>query len=207
MTEKRWFLIFTTVMTVVVLWFMSVYHKWDATWGIVPVLFIALLGSIITWRILDEVDWFEFPYDGIEAKIMMIPAIGIVLSLTLGIQFAEPTAEVAWSQDEHGVASYNYDYAQTRGGYYYNSWSNQWASNDTSSSAGSSRTTSSSRSSKGDGEAILVIALIVLAVALVCMSAFIPHFWVVSCVVLLTVMARIAWREHEIESNRGFHRY
>lgn len=46
-----------------------------------------------------------------------------------------------------------------------------------------------------DGEECLVMILIVVVIASVLASAYIPHFWVVATLILLTLMAVISLRE------------
>lgn len=179
------------------------YRKIEAFWGAIPVVLIAAVTVVCLAAGLLMTDWFRERYRRTGPKWSLTIIAGFALSLFLGVYFTEPleygaqsrndkvAATMQQSSDEHPAAN---DYSRSRTGvFYYSNWA----------STGGSSASSSSGSSIGSGfkcsgkscEGIAYVLLIILVLILIIASAVIPHFWVVACATLLTMIWILFIRE------------
>ena len=138
-----------------------------------------------------------------------IAAIGFVLSIGFGIHFAEPMAQkiassgaaAAWSPGPTTDDNY-YNYENTRGRAIFYDLT-------TRPSYGSSAPSINipECSGKDCGYAVLGIILVLLVLAVVVASMFVPHFWVVGGMLLLTIMVMISLQELRQRPWGGSYRY
>jgi hypothetical protein len=176
------FMVAATIVTAIILSAVLVwYKKWEASWGPMNVLVVSAVMVAITLILGIKSQWFQDRRRRFGRRVFLIPLAGLVLSVGLGLYSTEPK--------EFGGRTRNSGFQSEAA---------RW---------------SASRASEGrflgiaignsldivdidcDGEACLVLFLVLIAVVCVVSSAFIPHFWVLAGHLLLTIMALIALRE------------
>ena len=115
--------------------------------------------------------------------VFVIPLLGFVLCIFLGVYNTEPIELGGHTRLE------KYDFSQTRAGRsnYFYFWQN------TGRSSGSIDLPECT--GKNCGYVYLAVLLILVVIVCVLGSAFIPHFWVLSTLLILTFMIVIASRE------------
>lgn len=162
------------------LWFGKIY----ASWGPFNVLIVALLAIalVLVWSIRS--DWFQVRRSHLSTRVYLIPAIGWLICILIGIGFAEPREYGGVSRLERSqtVTSEEYQGLMSSGDSYV-----FWR---TAGSAGEAISDFDC-----DDEGCLVVLLVVIIVVAVLASATIPHFWVVATMLLLTLMGVITMRE------------
>ncbi len=177
-TNTHWMVVIITLALITFSFFVFRFHKVEASWGSVPVLvptFIAMLA--LAWFI-PRTRWFRDYRDHTPMWIFFVPTIGLIVSLWLGLAITEdpntlrtvPTAQVSYnSYQPTGII------VQSVGDM-----------TDFGIPVGLS-------DCDGDacGYIFLVIGLIVLVFILVVGSAVIPHFWILSCSIMIGIMLLI----------------
>lgn len=165
------------------LYLFMYYEKFDAEWfGGVKVIYISTLAAFLVALALANFRWFQNRFRSAPVKMFAIVAVGLILSTMLGIYFTEPAGRTSMSDEEY---SYN-DYSRSRAGIYY-----YYLFVDTADVAAGT----SIPDIDLEGEGVVILFLIVLVVFLVVASIFISHFWVLSGVVLITIMGMFVYRE------------
>mgnify|MGYP001827686693 CR=1 FL=1 len=176
------FMVAATVVTAIMLSATLVwYKKWEASWGPLNVLVVSAAGVAITLVVGIKSQWFQDRRRRIGQQVFLIPLAGLALSVALGLYSTEPK--------EFGGQTRN------RG---FQSQADRWAASRASESRFLGLAIGNSLDILDidcDGEACLVLFLVLIAVVCVVSSAFIPHFWVLAGHLLLTIMALIALRE------------
>lgn len=178
-TKAQVMFVMTGILALFFLYFFLKLHKIEAAWGGIPVYIPAFIVAGIGTMIIVNTRWFHNQQLRTPLRIFLIPLIGIVLSMWLGIQTENPGN---LSFDVQNQVVYNeftplaFDFI---------------------------RVPLSAGSSVGSFDCdedfclivVLVIALIVITLLMVIGSAFIPHFWILSCLVLLTILMIITIHE------------
>jgi hypothetical protein len=170
------------------------YHKWDAQWAWANVPAVAVLAAIAAvWWVRHQA-WYWAAEKPARLRVLLIPAAGFVFCALVGIYFTEPieagglmtrSGEISpLAAERTGVAG-SYDYGETRAG----NWAILADLADLGDFAGSG----------GDGDELcFILFLVILVIVLVVGSFFIPHFWVLGTLVLVAIMALVAYREFQV---------
>jgi hypothetical protein len=161
------------------------YDKWETGWGSFHVVAVAVLVSAVAIVVAVRSVWFQRRTYCTANWVFAIPLAGFVLCATLGIYYAEPMERDRTSRLEWEAGGSEVAWQQPR--------------------------TSGFRLLRGvdipleiafpdcddDDCAVLYLALLLVIVVIVSVaaSAFIPHFWVVGVLLMVTLMAMIAARE------------
>jgi hypothetical protein len=180
-TNVQTMFIVSVLTALAFLFFVLKLHKLDATWGGLSVVLCGLVLSIIVAVIFMNTDWFKDQQLPTPLGAFFIPVVAIVLSMLLGLQ-TEDLRNLGFDLNEQ-VAFNTY---QTTGFELFD--------------VGGLPDISFDCNDDGCLVLMLIIALIVIALVLVAGSAAIPHFWVVSVMILLTIMLIITI--HEFRTRR-----
>ena len=190
------------------------FRKIEAYWGPIPVTLIAVVCALCVAAALLMTDWYKERYWRTGAKWIWAIVIGFVLSFWLGVFFTEPLEYGAMSRNDKVAATSHQssseqpaanDYSRSRTGtFYYSNWYSSGGTSNSSSSSGGGSFKCSGKSCEGIAYALLIALVLILIIA----SAVIPHFWVVACLLLLTVIWILFIRELLVnEQRRQYSRY
>ncbi len=178
-TSTHWMIVILGLALITFSFFVFRFHKVEAAWGGVPVLIPTFFALLALAFFIPRLRWFREYRERTPMWIFLVPTIGLVISMWLGLAKTEdpnvlrpaPAAEVSYNtyqpagiffQTAGNVADYGIPLSLP----------------DCDSDA--------------CGYIFLVIGLIVLVFVLVVGSAMIPHFWILSCSILLGIMVLIA---------------
>jgi hypothetical protein len=178
-TATIWMIVLTGIAALVFFFFVFRFHKVEATWGPIPVVLPTFVGMIVLVWFIPRTPWFQDQTDYTPIWVFLIPTAGLIISLMVGIQRTENLSLLRASRQ--APVEYNsYPY----GGLFLQLLAE---ASDVGSGLGLSNC-------DGDecGVLFLLIALVILTLILVIGSAFIPHFWVFSGSIMLSIMAVIA---------------
>jgi hypothetical protein len=162
------------------------YDKWEAGWGIFNVVAVAALVSAVAVLVAVRSVWFQRRTYCTANWVFAIPLAGLVLCATLGLYYAEPIERGGTSRLEGEAGGSEVTWQPPR--------------------------VSGFRLFRGAMDIVpdipfptcddddcavlyLVFILIIVVIVSVAASAFIPHFWVVGVLLMVTLMAVIAARE------------
>jgi hypothetical protein len=171
------------------------YKKWEAHWGTVNVLLISAVIVAITLLVGLRSPWFQKRKERTKRRTFVMPLVGFILSVGLGLFFTEPK--------EFG--------GQTRSGGY-SSEPARWSASRASEydllgiRSGSVWDFDVGCDEEDEDDDCFVPLLFYIVVVCVVSSVFIPHFWVLAGHLLLTVMALIAVRELLVAERRSARR-
>jgi hypothetical protein len=177
MTNTIWMLIIISLSLLIFSFFVFRFHKMEAMWGPVPVLIPTMLGLFALAYFIPRTRWFRDMSVYTPMWIFIIPTLGFILTLWLGLSKTENMGLLRVPQQ--AVAGYN-TYQATgillQAG-----------------EVGSNALDFNIPDCDGDACAIvLVILLVALVFVLVIGSAMIPHFWLLSGSIMLGIMVLIA---------------
>ncbi len=181
-TNAQLMVVVTALLFFIFLFFVLRLHKLASTWDGLPVVIPTLLMiGVVTW-IVTRSSWFKNQNLRTPRRIFVVPVLGIILSMLLGISFAEDWSSAAWSAVEGTRTSPQgssepVDFVADFDGSIF-----ELAECD----------------DEGCEVLFLVIVLFVLTLLMVVGSAFIPHFWFLSGSVLLTILLLITLHEIRI---------
>ena len=178
-TNTHSMLILAGVAAVLFIFFVFRFHKVEAMWGPIPVIIPTFVGMIALAWYIPRTRWFRTSSYHTPMWIFLIPTIGFILSMGLGLARTE-NMEVLRAQPEQPVS--------------YNSNPTGYMIIDTVGNSVDSGLALDLPSCDDDACAIilLVVGLIILTLILVIGSATIPHFWILSGSLLLGIMLLIA---------------
>jgi hypothetical protein len=178
-TNTHWMVLIASVALITFSFFVFRFHKVEAAWGPVPVIIPTSIGMLALAWFIPRTGWFRFSHDHTPMWIFFIPTIGLIISLWLGLGKTEDINIIR--SDPAQTVSYNT--IQPTGIFY------QGVGD-----VADIGLSFALPDCDGDvcGAIFLVILLIVLTFVLVIGSAFIPHFWILSCSILLGIMVLIA---------------
>lgn len=178
-TNTHWMVVIIALALITFPFFVFRFHKVEAAWGPVPVLvptFIAMLA--LAWFI-PRTGWFRDYRDRTPMWIFLIPTVGLIISLGLGLAKTEDpnTLRAAPAQPVS-----------------YNTYQPTGLFLQTAGDVAEFGVPLNIPDCDGDacGYIFLVIGLIILVFVLVVGSALIPHFWILSCSLMLGIMLLIA---------------
>jgi len=160
--------------------FVFRFHKLEAMWGPIPVVVPTIVGMLAWAWFIPRTRWFQNQRIYTPMWVFAIPALGFIFTLVVGLAKTE-NMRVIVAPPQQSI-NYTYNTYQYTGSFF--------------------------REAAGVGEwgvqlelpscdddicgVLLVIALIVLTFVLVIGSALIPHFWLLSGSILISIMALIA---------------
>jgi hypothetical protein len=178
-TNTHWMVIIVTLALVMFSFFIFRFHKVEATWGPIPVIVPTTLAMLALAWFIPRTSWFCHSRDYTPMWIFLIPTIGLVISLWLGLSKTENLATLRAAPTD--PVSYNTYrpagiFLQTAGDVV----------------GGGFNVSLPDCDNDACGAILLVIGLIILTFVLVIGSAFIPHFWILSTSLLLGIMLLIA---------------
>lgn len=174
--------------------FISAYGKWDASWGNWNVILVSLAVAAAAVVIILSTSWFHDQDYYSPIWVFLIPIGGICLCLWLGIYMTEPMelggpTAYQTATGNNTAQSQEEDFHRSRAFLYF------YSSPSTSASSSSSTSFSAPKCSGKSCNGYLIVLLVILVLILVIGSALIQHFWVLSCILLATIMVMIAVHE------------
>jgi hypothetical protein len=174
-TEPIWMILMIGIAVPAFTFFVFRFHKVEAVWGSIPVVLPTLAGiGILAWFI-PRTRWFQNYRGYTPMWVFLIPTAGLIFTIMVGIGQTENSGTIRSSRQE--TIEYNtYQYT----GFIIDRVSDFGFLLDFLSCSGE------------DCVVSLVIGLVVLTFILVAGSALIPHFWLFSGSILLSIMALIA---------------
>lgn len=158
------------------------YRKWQASWmGCLNVNLVAVVAGFFIGVYGLRTTWFQERRKRFSWWIFFIPLMAFAISAFLGLYFAEP--EIKSIRDlpvNQGVS-----YTATGSNERINEFDGR----------GIFSIMDGAMEIDCDDEACLVLVLVVIAIACIAASAFIPHFWIVATTILWVIMLLITARE------------
>ena len=176
-TPTAWMILLTGTGVLVFSFFAFRLHKLEAMWGAIPVAVPTLIAMAALAWFIPRTRWFRDFAQTTPVGIFIVPTIGLIFTLLVGITRTENLTVLQATRQE--VIEYNTPPATVL----------------LQQAAGIGEWGMYLGVPSCDGEECLVfmvIALVVLTFILVIGSAFIPHFWLFSGSILLGIMALIA---------------
>jgi hypothetical protein len=151
------------------------YRKWMAAWGSINVLVVALVVVLLAAWVMFRTYWFEDRDHRSRPHMYVIPALGWLICISLGVYWAEPVEFGSLSPLERSQLAASVAY---------------WSSTRAGDALGVFEFVSVDSLSCDDE-----LCMIVVVVLCILGSIAIPHFWVVATLLLLTIMTVITIRE------------
>lgn len=183
-STTHFFVVLTVIAALIEFGILLWYRKESASWGPLNVFVTALAAVAITLALTVPARWFQNRQRRLAPYVFLIPFAGWLICMLVGIRYAEPMEYGGMSALERSQLARSENYwPSTRAGTSYFIY-------NTVEGGGSMLADMDC-----DGEECLVMILIVVVIASVLASAYIPHFWVVATLILLTLMAVISLRE------------
>ncbi len=176
------------------LWCFFYYGKLtNAFWfGWMPVGVAAIGLSLVLFAFVRRTDWYNNRFYRTPTWVMLVAFAGFASALFLGIFMTE---QVAPAQNEQSLTAENdvdYGYVGSRAYYITREYLNIGPTPEI---------TFPDCDDEACAYVFLAMLFILLSVILVAGAALIPHMWVLSCLVLLTLIALLAL--HEIRRDRS----
>lgn len=190
-TNTIWMVILVGIGLVIFSFFVFRFHKMEAAWGPIPVIIPTFFGLLALGYYIPRTSWFQQSQEYTPMWIFLLPTIGFIITLGVGLARTENMALLGGASGE--VVQYNLvrsagPFLQSVG------------------DAGEIGLDFDLPDCDGDGCAvILVIGLVVLVFIMVIGSALIPHFWLLSGSILLGVMLLIAIHDLRIRPEKRVH--
>ena len=183
------------VAALVYLWCVFYYGKMtDAIWfGWMPVGAAAMVLALVLFAFARRTGWYHNRFYRTPTWVILIAFAGFAAALFLGIYMTEHVvpsqSDPMLTAAEEGI---DYGYVGSRAYYITRQYLDSGPTPEVT-----------VPDCEGDdcGYVFLVILFVLLTVVLVVGAALIPHMWVLSCLVLLTLIALLAL--HEVRRDRG----
>lgn len=177
--------------------FNGVWFEWVN--ALVPTV---LIGALL-YLVVRRTEWYKDRDYRVPTWVFVLPILGFILSLGLGIYMTEPVGDSGMTQHQIDQArdagsGSGYNYQGTRAYYYFFASSNSSGSHTTSQAPSFSSSSSfkcSGKSCGGIGLFLLLLALIIIVLVLIFGAAVLPHFWVLSCALLLLILLIMTLQE------------
>ncbi len=158
--------------------FVMRYHKVEAMWGSIPVVLPTFVGMVALAWYIPRTQWYQNRQVYTPMWVFAIPTVGFIFTMAVGLTYTESLSP--------------FD-ASHRASTEYNTYRSPGFILGESADIGSWGLQLEVPSCSGDEcGAELVIGLLILTFILVIGSAFIPHFWLFSGSILLSIMTLIA---------------
>jgi hypothetical protein len=176
------------------LWCLFYYGKpANAFWfGWVPVGVAAIALSLVLFAFARRTGWYNNRYYRTPTWVMLVAFAGFASALFLGIFMTEQAPPAQNEQSLTAENDVDYGYVGTRAYYITRQYLNIGPTPEI---------TFPDCDDEACAYIFLAMLFILLTVILVAGSALIPHMWVLSCLVLLTLIALLAL--HEIRRDRS----
>jgi hypothetical protein len=176
------------------LWCVFYYGKpTNAFWfGWMPVGVAAIGLSLVLFAFVRRTDWYNNRFYRTPTWVMLIAFAGFALALFLGIFMTEQAPPAGNDQSLTAEGGVDYGYVGTRAYYITRQYLNIGPT---------PQITFPDCDDEACAYLFLAMLFILLTVILVAGAALIPHMWVLSCLVLLTLIALLAL--HEIRRDRS----
>ncbi|MCC2629813.1 MAG: hypothetical protein K0S14_3463 [Thermomicrobiales bacterium] len=176
------------------LWCVFYYGKpTNAFWfGWMPVGVAAIGLSLVLFAFVRRTDWYNNRFYRTPTWVMLIAFAGFALALFLGIFMTEQAPPAGNDQSLTAEGGVDYGYVSTRAYYITRQYLNIGPT---------PQITFPDCDDEACAYLFLAMLFILLTVILVAGAALIPHMWVLSCLVLLTLIALLAL--HEIRRDRS----
>ena len=176
------------------IWCVFYYGKpTNAFWfGWMPVGVAAIGLSLLLFAFVRRTDWYSNRFYRTPTWVMLVAFAGFALALFLGIFMTE---QVPPAQNDQSLTAENdvdYGYVGSRAYYITRQYLNIGRTPEN---------TFPDCDDEACAYVFLAILLILLTAILVAGAALIPHMWVLSCLVLLTLLALLAL--HEVRRDRS----
>lgn len=201
-TRRQFNMFVWAVMLIYFVYSLFEYEKfsWETNWGGISVFFIGIVVAAIAGLIFSQVPWFRYG-DSASWKMFITVSLGTFLIIFLGVYCTESDGTVSHQENQQSASSgsnyHHYYYGYSRmGRSSYGTAIDDFFSGAATTSSNSS---SSSKSSTKFSEETIYIAIFFLVILLIVGSAFIPHMWVMSGMIILTIYALLIWREWKME--------
>ncbi|MFN2135265.1 MAG: hypothetical protein ACK2UK_04880 [Candidatus Promineifilaceae bacterium] len=186
----HWY-VFTTVIAVLIESILLIrFHKIEASWGPINVMVAAAVVFSAATAYTVRSRLFQQRHSRMSSHFFVLPAIGWLICIGIGITFAEPReygGVSALERSNNGQEQALVAAGRSRAANY-------------ALDVGSDITFDLDC----DSEGCLILFLFVIVLVCILASAFIPHFWVVATILLLTLMGVFSLREllyHENTAN------
>jgi phosphatidylserine synthase len=216
-TGTQFAVVTTLVSLAAVVYLIFAYDKWFSAWGIFNVVVVAVVASAFSCFMITQTEWFQDQDFHTPLRIFLVLTVAFVLCAWVGIFMTEPMefgGQTAYQsatgtpvQEQNTTTAVSsqkkeYDFTHTRAHvYFFNT-----GGSTTSTSSGSSISAPKCSGKGCDGYALLLVIL--LAFVLIICSALIPHFWVLACILLLSIMFTFALHELRVMNHgRRFSSY
>ena len=158
------------------------YRKWEATWGGgLNALGTAVVLGFITGFVGVTTRWFQHREKRYSWGIFLIPVTALAISAFLGMYYTEPKVISVRDQPANQSVGYESSSATSR--------------LESVDGGGGFSIMDGAMDLDCDDEACLILILIVIAIACIVASAFIPHFWLVASSILWVIMLLLTLRE------------
>jgi hypothetical protein len=165
----------TVAALIAELYLLGYYRKWTAAWGPINVLVVALMVVLVAAWVMFRTFWFEDRDYRSRRRMYIIPALGWLTCVSLGVYWAEPVEFGRLSPLERSQLAISVTY---------------WSSTRAGDTLGLFEFVSLDGLSCDD-ELCIIVAVVLCILG----SIAIPHFWVVATLLLLTIMTVITIRE------------
>lgn len=179
-TPTHLFVLATVIAAGIELVTLFWFRKIEAYWGSLNVIFVALVVVALTLVLALRSGWFQIRRRRLATRVYVIPAVGWLICILVGIYFAEPIEYGGPTQLERSQAVpavTNSVVGRQTTYFIVNNMGDAVTNLDC------------------DDEGCLLVLLIAVVAISVIASATVPHFWVVATMMLLTLMAVITLRE------------
>ncbi len=177
-TNTIWMVIIIGIGFLVFSFFTFRFHKVEAVWGSIPVVLPTFAGMIALAWFIPRTRWFQGHDVYTPMWIFLIPTVGFICTIAVGVTKTENLGLLrAGRQESIEYNSYRYTGFILQEAAGAGDWGLQLEVPDC------------------DGEdcaVMLVVGLVILTLILVAGSALIPHFWLFSGAILLSIMTLIA---------------
>lgn len=174
------------------------YDKFAAKWGIFPIWMLALVVVALGTYLVSLTDWFNNQRYRTPFWVFLIPLAGIAVSTGLGIVNTEDVRHIDPTSEIYTETGYNYYYSPR----YLN-----FSSGGDLDSGGGFDADDFDCDGEGCAYILLLVLLIIVTVVLIIGSAFIPHFWLLSGILFLTIMIIITIHELRVRPYRRSYSY
>jgi hypothetical protein len=163
---------------------LTEYRKWAADWGGFPVLLVAVFAAAIMSIWLIRKRWFTDQNRSTRWRFMIIPAVAFILCAAAGIHFTEPSQARTGGAINRRSPDYQYDHNLSRtGGFDMLALGLDFGSGAADADA---------------DEGCMLLLLVLAAIMFILGSIFVPHFWVLSTLLMNVAMLLLTFREWRI---------
>lgn len=193
--ERAYFIsLMVSIAALVMLFFF--HGKWSAEWWGIPVILFAVGSSIITYLGFGQLRYFKVVnrYSNPSKRSYITCIIGLIICMIVGPYYTEPVANDGWYESRTVQKDDSYNYRNSRAGYWYYH-SSYYSSGPSSGSGGFSMP-----DVDVDGEGAAYLAILIFVIFLVAMTFLVAHFWMVSCMCIITLMLMLYLRESELNN-------